>query len=182
MTCTTCFPEDYSAPTRRPTKGVNHMGSEPELDAMARRVIDGNRYMVIATAGGDGRPWVTPVYFTPAGYRDFYWISSPEAQHSLNIAARPDVSIVVFDSQVPVGGAEAVYMRAHAQVVPDPTPEEGAAAFRIRFEDIRSYTSEELREAGFGLYRATAEEHWVLVRGSDPVWGRGIDSRMAVTP
>jgi nitroimidazol reductase NimA-like FMN-containing flavoprotein (pyridoxamine 5'-phosphate oxidase superfamily) len=138
--------------------------------------------MVMATADGGGLPWVTPVYFTPDGYGVFYWISSPEAQHSINIAARPDVSIVVFDSQVPVGGAEAVYMRAHAQVVPEPTQEECAAAFRIRFEDIRSYTSEELREAGFGLYRATAEEHWVLVRGSDPVWGRGIDSRMAVTP
>ena len=158
------------------------MGSEPELDAMARRVIDGNRYMVIATADDGGRPWVTPVYFTPDGYGIFYWISSPEAQHSLNIAARPDVSIVVFDSQVPVGGAEAVYVRAHARVVPDPTLKECAAAFRTRFEEIGSYTPDELREAGFGLYRATAEEHWVLVRGSDPVWGRGIDSRIAVTP
>ena len=158
------------------------MGSEPELDAMARRVIDGNRYMVIATADGEGRPWVTPVYFTPAGYGDFYWISSPQAQHSRNIAAREEVSIVVFDSQVPVGGAEAVYVRGHARELTEPTPEECAAAFRIRFEEIRSYTPDELRESGFGLYRATAEEHWVLVRGSDPVWGRGIDSRIAVTP
>ncbi len=158
------------------------MGSEPELDAMARRVIDGNRYMVIATADDEGRPWVTPVYFTPDGYRDFYWISSPEAQHSRNVAGRPEVSIVVFDSQVPVGGAEAVYVRAHAREVSDPTPEECAAAFRTRFEDIRSFSPAELRESGFGLYRATAEEHWVLVRGSDPVWGRGIDSRIAVTP
>ena len=149
---------------------------------MAKRVIDGNRYMTIATVDDEGRPWVTPVYFNPDGYHDLYWISSPDTQHSLNLAARPDVSIVVFDSQVPIGGAEAVYMRAQAGEVADPTPQECAVAFRPRFEGVRSWEPDELRApAKFRLYRATAIEHWVLIRGSDPVWGRGVDARIAVT-
>lgn len=74
------------------------MGSEAELEARARRIIDGNRYMTIATVGEDGRPWATPVYFSRDRYRNMYWISSPEAQHSRNIASRPDVTIVVLDS------------------------------------------------------------------------------------
>lgn len=156
--------------------------SEPELEAMAKRIIDGNRYMTIATVDGDGRPWATPVYFSPDGYRDLYWISSPETQHSRNLAIRSEVSIVVFDSQVGIGKAEAVYMRAHAAEVPEPTPEDCAAAFRARFEGVRAFTSEELRAPSkLRLYRAIATEHWVLIRGSDPVWGRGVDSRLPVT-
>jgi pyridoxamine 5'-phosphate oxidase-like protein len=158
------------------------MSSEPELEEMAKRVIDGNRYMTIATVDDQGRPWVTPVYFSPEGYMHLYWISSPDAQHSRNVDARPEVSIVVFDSQVPIGGAEAVYMRARAQEMSEPTLEQCAAAFRPRFEGVRTFAPDELRPpAKLRLYLATVAEHWVLIRGSDPVWGRGIDSRLAVT-
>jgi nitroimidazol reductase NimA-like FMN-containing flavoprotein (pyridoxamine 5'-phosphate oxidase superfamily) len=158
------------------------MTSAPELEAMAKRIIDGNRYMTIATTGSDGRPWITPVYFSPDGYRDMYWISSPEAQHSMNIAQRPDVSILVFDSQVPIGGAEAVYMRATAHELSQPTDQECAAAFRARFEGVKSFRPDELQApAELRLFRATATEHWVLIRGSDPVWGRGIDTRISVS-
>lgn len=152
-----------------------------QLEEMAKRIIDGNRYMAIATVDDGGRPWVTPVYFGPDGYRDMYWISSPEAKHSLNIAANPDVSIVVFDSQVPIGGAEAVYMQAHAEELPEPTEEQCVAAFRPRFEGVKSLQPEELSgPAKLRLYRARVTQHWVLIRGSDPIWGRGIDSRLPV--
>ena len=41
-----------------------------ELREMARRVLDGNRYMVLASVEEDGRPRLSPVFFTPAHYRD----------------------------------------------------------------------------------------------------------------
>ena len=90
-----------------------------DLDAMARRVIDGNLYMTLATLDPDGAPWLSPVYFTPARYTDFYWVSSPEAHHSRNLLERPEVQIVIFDSSVAVGHAEAVYMAARARAIPD---------------------------------------------------------------
>ena len=68
-----------------------------------RAIIDANLYMVLGTADETGAPWVSPVYFAPDGYRDFLWVSSPGARHSMNIAVRPGVSIVVFDSSVPIG-------------------------------------------------------------------------------
>ena len=158
------------------------MDPNPELEAMARRVIDGNRYMTIASIDGRGHPWATPVYFSPGGYREMYWISSPETQHSRNIVAQPAVSIVVFDSQVAIGHAEAVYMQGRAQELIDPTDEQCATAFRKRFEGVKTFTPDELRApAKFRLYCATVTEHWVLIRGSDPVWGRGTDSRIAVS-
>jgi Pyridoxamine 5'-phosphate oxidase len=136
---------------------------------------------VIATADDAGTPWVTPVYFNPDGYHTLYWISSPEAHHSRNLAVRPEVSIVVFDSQVRIGSAEAVYMRARGEEISEPTEEECTAAFRPRFEGVKSFGPADLRPpALIRLFRATVSEHWVLIRGNDPVWGRGIDARMSV--
>jgi nitroimidazol reductase NimA-like FMN-containing flavoprotein (pyridoxamine 5'-phosphate oxidase superfamily) len=158
------------------------MGSEPELEARVRRIIDGNRYMTIATIDDDGRPWATPVYFSPGGYQDMYWISSPETKHSRNIAIRPDVSIVVFDSRVAIGDAKACYMQARAEEVAEPTDEQCAIAFRPRFEGVKRFGPDELRDpAKLRLYRANVSRHWVLIRADDPVWGRGTDSRIAVT-
>jgi nitroimidazol reductase NimA-like FMN-containing flavoprotein (pyridoxamine 5'-phosphate oxidase superfamily) len=153
-----------------------------DLIAMARTVIDANRYMTVATADEDGRPWVSPVYFTPIRYRDLYWVSSPNARHSRNLDRRPDVSIVVFDSQAPIGSAEAVYMSARAaQVADEELADRCADAFPARFAGVRGFSPEQLQPpAPVRLYRASVTEHSVLIRGSDPVHGRGVDSRMAV--
>ena len=51
---------------------------------MAREIVDANLFMTLATADSDGRPWASPVYFSPAGYREFFWISEPGARHSRN--------------------------------------------------------------------------------------------------
>jgi nitroimidazol reductase NimA-like FMN-containing flavoprotein (pyridoxamine 5'-phosphate oxidase superfamily) len=153
-----------------------------ELVAMARRIIDSNRYMTIASVDEDGGPWATPVYFNPDGYGRLYWISSPETRHSRNIANTPDVSIVVFDSTVEIGRAQAVYMRARAEQVALPTEEECAIAFHPRFEGVKYVGPDELRHpATLRLYLAIVDEHWVLIRADDPVWGRGTDSRLAVS-
>lgn len=154
-----------------------------DLEARAKSVIDSNRYLTLGTADENGTPRVSPVYFTPDGYSDLYWVSSPDAQHSRNIAARPEVSIVVFDSQVPVGGAEAVYMSARSELVEEPDADLCARAFRPRLGWTGGgFTPDDLRgPAPLRLYRASVTAHSVHVRGSDPVWGRGIDSRITVT-
>src|SRR4029079_9766946 len=94
------------------------MSAHPDLDAMARRVIDGNLYMTLATLEPDGSPRLSPVYFTPARYTDLYWVSSPDAHHSRNVRELPGVEIVIFDSSVAVGHAEAVYISANAREIP----------------------------------------------------------------
>lgn len=90
------------------------MKNEQDLGAVARSIIDSNVYMVLGTADGDGRPWVSPVYYSAAGYTEFYWVSSPDATHSRNLATRPELSIVIFDSQAPIGTGQGVYMSAVA--------------------------------------------------------------------
>jgi hypothetical protein len=154
-----------------------------ELADRARQVIDTNRYMALGTTEADHRPRVSPVYFTHDRYRDFYWVSSPEARHSVNVAARPDVAIVIFDSTVPVGGGKAVYVTARAARVPDGELAAGcAAAYGGAAPGEVAFTPEELSgEADLRLYRARATSHEVHVRGGDPDYGTGIDTRRPVS-
>jgi nitroimidazol reductase NimA-like FMN-containing flavoprotein (pyridoxamine 5'-phosphate oxidase superfamily) len=121
--------------------------------------------MALGTADETGRPWVTPVYFAPDGYRTFYWLSSPERRHSRNVAVRPEVSIVVFNSRVPIGEGQAVYMEATATELTGDELERGIETFsRVsQSHGARAWTLEDARPpAALRLYRATVFEHWVL--------------------
>jgi hypothetical protein len=75
----------------------------------AREIIDSNLYMTLATADAEGCPWASPVWFAHECYRDFLWVFRPEARHSRNVAARPELALVVFDSTVAPGDAADVY-------------------------------------------------------------------------
>ena len=52
-------------------------------------MIDSNRYMTLGTVDESGPPCVSPVWYVPAGYREFFSVSSPDAKHSRNLAVRP---------------------------------------------------------------------------------------------
>src|SRR6266511_754336 len=93
----------------------NEPSSVQDLAVVARDIIDSNRYMTLATADGDGRPWAAPVWYAHEGYSDFLWVSRPEARHSRNLTSRPGLAIVIFDSTVLVGGAQVVYLEAVAE-------------------------------------------------------------------
>ena len=83
--------------------------------AVAKRIIEANVYMTLATADREGRQWPSPVWFAHEGYAEFVWVSKPGARHSQNLAARPQAGIVIFDSTVGQGEAEAVYIEAEAE-------------------------------------------------------------------
>jgi hypothetical protein len=103
-----------------------------DLDAHARALIDANRYATLGTADGDGTPWVSPVYIATADYADFYWVSVQDARHSRNIAERPQISMVIFDSQVlPYHGA-AVYLSATAAELAGPDLDRGVEIYPVR--------------------------------------------------
>lgn len=96
-----------------------------ELAAQARALIEANRYLTLSTVGPDGRPWTTPVYFTAAGLREFYWASAADAVHSRHLAERPQVSWVVFDSTVAPYHGRALYAAGERGSCPAPTSTAG---------------------------------------------------------
>jgi hypothetical protein len=156
------------------------------LAAIARGIIDANLYMTLGTVDDAGRPWVSPVYFAHDRYAAFYWISSPEVSHSRNIAQRPQISIVVFDSKVPAYAGQAVYMAAMASEVPAAELEHGLSVYPGPPErGARRMAPEQLQApAEYRLYRAVVSEHWTLCpRASGPCVPHGLayDHRTTVT-
>jgi hypothetical protein len=138
---------------------------------IARGIIDASLYMVLATADETGRPWASPVYFANSDYAEFFWVSSPDAAHSRNIAARPQVSIVIFNSQVPIGTGQGVYMPAVAQEVTGAGLDRGIEVLSRRSltHGGAALTREDVQpEAGLRLYRATAQDHSILANDGRP--------------
>jgi nitroimidazol reductase NimA-like FMN-containing flavoprotein (pyridoxamine 5'-phosphate oxidase superfamily) len=135
-----------------------------QLIAHAQDLLDTNRYLTLATADPDGRPWSSPVYFASAGRWEFSWVSAIDARHSRNLAGRPQVSLVVFDSTGAPYHGRAVYAVGEARqlsgaeldrglaVYPGPSHRGGAPISR----------DEVTGTAPYRLYRASASDLWVL--------------------
>jgi nitroimidazol reductase NimA-like FMN-containing flavoprotein (pyridoxamine 5'-phosphate oxidase superfamily) len=138
-------------------------GPDPDdLGAVARAIVDSNRYMTLATADGHGSPWASPVWYAPIAYGEFLWVSSPEARHSRNLATRPELAIVIFDSHQ-AGGWNALYMVAVAEELSEVDEEIQIFSRHGEAQGLRAWTREDvLSPARHRLYRATVSEHFVL--------------------
>ena len=137
----------------------------------AREIVDDIAYMVLGTADAAGVPWASPVYFASDGYRDFYWVSSPAATHSKNIAARPEVGLVIFDSRAPIGSGQGVYLRATAGEVAEADLGTAIAIFSSRSvaQGAPPWSADDVRgSAPFRLYRARAIETSMLAKDGAP--------------
>ena len=135
-------------------------------DDIARSILDAGIYVVLATAGTDGVPWASPVWFANEDYRELYWVSYPGARHSQNIAVRPQIAMVVFDSTVPPGTGQAVYMTATAEQLIDAAAiEHGIGVFSresVRQEGEEWRPDRVTGEARLRLYRANVLEYSIL--------------------
>ena len=144
------------------------MTVEDDPAATARAIVDANLYMVLGTADPSGLPWVSPVYFAPAAYREFFWVSSPDTTHSRNLETRAELSIVIFDSSVPIGTGRGVYMRATARELLGDERAEGIDVFSRRSlaHGGNAWTLEHVQApARLRLYRAVAVNQYVLATG-----------------
>lgn len=164
------------------------MSHDQEYRDIAKTIIDSNLYMTLGTADESGRPWVSPVYFASCDhYRDFYWVSSPEATHSRNLAQRPALSIVIFDSRVPEGSGQALYMSATAEVLVAGELARGLEIYPRPAEREAGplAAGELLPPADSRMYRATVSAYSILCPKplGEPCVDHGIapDHRTAVT-
>jgi hypothetical protein len=136
-----------------------------ELAALAKAVVDANYYMTLGTADETGTPWVSPVYFVTADHRTYYWASKTDTRHSCNLAARPELSIAIFDSTVPVYQGRAVYLTAigaeltgsdlDAGITVYNGPARARGASTIERADVTA-------PADYRLYRARAVQQYTL--------------------
>ncbi len=144
---------------------------------IARHILDTNSYMTLATADAEGHPWATPVWFAHDGYRELYWVSAPGARHSANLADRPELSIVVFDSTVAAGEGQAVYLTATAaEQTADLARGVAAIARKSAANGLGEWDVDRVTgDARLRLYRAIVRELYI----KDP--DAAIDVRVSVT-
>jgi len=157
---------------------------DPVNDSMwgtVSRLLESQRYLVLATADPTGSPWATPVFFVPDGTDRLLWVSSPDSRHSRNLSLRSEVAITVFDSHAEIGKAEALYLEATAGLVDDLA--QPAALERLN-AGLPPHQQLDIKEVGptglLRLYHALVRQHHVLIRGGDPRFDNPVDTRLAV--
>jgi general stress protein 26 len=161
-----------------------HMTTDPDLDRLARDILDEIRYVVLGTIDEDGRTRTSPVYFTPYRYEDLYWVSDVVTHHSHNLARDGRIGGVVFDSTRPPGTSSAVYVTGTAREVPDhELAEHLPRAFDPEGRGGRRFATDELTgDADLRLWVMHVERWEVHIRAGDPQRGTGRDRREPVDP
>jgi hypothetical protein len=135
-----------------------------DIPAYAQAIVDENTYLVLGTVDDWGTPWTTPVFFAAQSVREFFWVSDIDADHTRNLLARPQISLVTFDSTVVPGDARALYAIGTAAEV---APADLERALRVypgpTRPGVRSFSAGELTTpASWRLYHAVIAEAWVL--------------------
>ena len=152
------------------TADAGTTGADEDRSSIARSVIDANRFMTVATADVRGTPWATPVWFASADGRRFLWVSKPTTRHSQNIASRPEVAIVLYDSRTTPAERQAVYIEATAREVEDDELDEGIGIFSTESasQGLAEWSRDDVTPpARFRLFEATATAMFVLADGPD---------------
>lgn len=129
----------------------------------AREIVQRILYVTIATATADGQPSNSPVYSAYDDDGNFYWASSPKARHSRNINGNGKAFLVIYDSTVPEGTGEGVYVETAAAALSDP----GEIADALRHIALRAgkqfgpETDRLLEKRLQCVYRATPRRVWI---------------------
>jgi nitroimidazol reductase NimA-like FMN-containing flavoprotein (pyridoxamine 5'-phosphate oxidase superfamily) len=130
----------------------------------ARELIAANRYMALATADAAGRPWISPVWFAPDD-GGFLWISRPDSRHSRNLAERPELALVIYDSTARPAERQALYVEAVAEQLDGERREAAVARFSEHSvaDDLEPLSVDAVVETGpFRMYRAAVRAAFML--------------------
>lgn len=145
----------------------------------AKAIIAKIIYITIATVSKDGKPWNTPVYSAYDEKFNFFWASWKENEHSKNIHDNDDVFLVIYDSTVPEGTGEGVYVKAKAYELNDPKEIEHAMKYLYgRKNKTPRKIGEFLGDYPRRIYKAVPEKFWLNTDGE--VSGNYVDKRIEI--
>jgi nitroimidazol reductase NimA-like FMN-containing flavoprotein (pyridoxamine 5'-phosphate oxidase superfamily) len=129
---------------------------------LAKEMLESTIYAAVATSSRDGQPWNSPVFVVYDDKLTFYWASASKSSHSQHIAENPRAFLVVFNSTVPWGGGEGVYIEANAAEVTD--IEEITHACQLRYQRAAKANQPPSDFTGAlprRIYRAIPEHIWI---------------------
>lgn len=147
--------------------------------AKAKSIISKILYITIATATKSGTPWNSPVYSAYDDNYNFYWASDQNGQHSKNIRENSKIFIVIYDSTVPEGTGEGVYIQANAYELTDTDEIIRALKCLDKRVSKKPHSSDQfLGKMPRRVYKAVPEKFWL--NGDGEINGNYIDIRHEV--
>lgn len=141
----------------------------------AEEYLAASQYCVLSTVDDEGNPWGAPVFFVHDENKTLYWWSDTEAQHSRNIDANGQVYINVFDSTLPEGKGEGIYLRCEAGRVPKGALERVRELYNQHVKTFALSPEDVSGDAPTQLYQAVPQLLWQNAPGSRD--GKYIDIR-----
>lgn len=125
----------------------------------AAEIISRIQYATLATVTPEGDPWNSPAYAVHDKQWCFYWFSDKNNQHSRNVRHTGRVFIVVYDSTVPEGEGEGVYIQARAVELEDMAEIRKARRLKkgLSNEDPAQFLGKSVRR----VYKAIPETIWM---------------------
>lgn len=145
----------------------------------AKEILSTVLYATVATASKAGKPWNSPVAGFWDGSYNLYWFSDKDSIHSKNIRENKDVFIVVYDSTMPEGTGEGVYIEATACEVTDPS--EIQQIVDLQNGDMCCEAEQVSGDAIHRFYKAVPKEVWVNDDEKDENGDYVRDIRVSVT-
>lgn len=132
------------------------------LSKRAKEIIHDIDYITIASVTKDGLPWNSPVFSAFDDDYNFYWGTNKDSQKARNIESNPNVFLVIYDSTVPAGEGEGVYIQATSTQLTD--PQEIADAHRLLQgrRPVPYWKLEQVQgDAPVRLYKAVPQRVWM---------------------
>ena len=79
-------------------------------EQIAKKIIENNRYMCIASASQDGRAWAAPVSYCFDTDLNFYFQTSIDSLHVENFRFNPEISVSIYDSTLRIEDIDGIQM------------------------------------------------------------------------
>lgn len=132
------------------------------MNNTAKQIFQNIQYAALATADSQGDPWNTPVFCAYDKLGRIYWSSHIESMHSKNIAQRPQIFIVLYNSKAGKGEGTGLYIKAGVDVLTD-IDEIKEALVLLGKRRGKSFDHPEkfVANAQQRLYRATPHKAWI---------------------
>lgn len=145
----------------------------------AKEIIEKILYITLATTSKEGVPWNSPVYSSYDEDYNFFWASPREAQHSKNIRENNRVFIAIYDSTVPEGTGEGVYIQAKAYELSDEKEITNASRYHYGRKNKQPRpASDFLGDQLIRMYKAVPEKIWTNTY--EKTNGRNVDGRVGI--
>ena len=148
-----------------------------DFNKRAKEIIKKIQYITIATSSNN-QPWNSPVYSVHDEHYNFYWASWKENVHSKNIRNNPRVFLVIYDSTVPEGTGEGLYVKATAKELEKVEELEKALSLLYERKTYKRDWSEFTGDYPRRVYKATPEQAWM--NSDDKINGHFIDKRVEI--